>query len=102
MAYFTKREKQAYRTGLLNGLKRNKNKTKNLTKHTSGKRASKHKVIPRRIGSAKYRNNPFGMTYNQLVREKEFEKIDLLGDFEYDSRGRIKGSYTPDGRFEPD
>ena len=42
------------------------------------------------------------MTYAQMLREDAQRKRDFLGDFDYDSRGYIKGAYTPDGRFEPD
>ena len=87
MAYKTKKEKQAYRRGLLTGLARLKRRPKKVAKKRSRPNA---------------RNNPFGMTYAQMLREDAQRKRDLLGDFEYDSRGRIKGSYTPDGRFEPD
>ena len=106
MAYKTKSEKRAYRTGLLNGLKRKKKKSSApkkavRKKRTSSKRASRHKMVKRRLGGAARNNNPFGMTYEQMIREEEMRKRDLLGDFEYDSRGRIKGSYI-DGKFEPD
>jgi hypothetical protein len=43
------------------------------------------------------------MTYHQMLREGEAQKRSLMGDdFERDSCGRIKGSYTVDGFFEPD
>ncbi len=103
MAYKTKREKQAYKTGLLNGLKRGKSKSKTSRNVSSGKRASRHKIIKRRIGGGAQRSgNPFGMTYRQYIAEEEMRKRDLFGDFEYDHKGRIKGAYTPDGFFEPD
>ena len=113
MAYKTKSEKRAYRTGLLNGLKRFKKKVKNkLSKKNStakvykkkknlSRGASRHKYVKRRIGGGARSDNPFGMTYRQLIREKEQQYRDLFGDFDYDSRGNIKGSYI-DGRFEPD
>ena len=102
MAYKTKREKQAYKTGLLNGLKRCKKKTKNVKSQTTSKHASRHKIFKRRIDSATERSiNPFGMSYRQMIREEEQRKRDLFGDFEYDSKGRIKGTYI-DGKFEPD
>ena len=87
MAYKTKREKQAYKRGLLNGLKRSRKKKASNT----GKRPCSNK-----------QNNPFGMTYRQMLREDEQRKRELFGDFERDSSGHIKGSYTPDGFFEPD
>ena len=41
--------------------------------------------------------------YSKLIRDMEDRKRDLFADdFERDSKGRIKGSYTPDGFFEPD
>lgn len=101
MAYKTKREKLAYKTGLLNGLKRSKKKARRIKKAKSTRRASRHKTIKRRIGQAARNDNPFGMSYQQMIREEEQRKRDLFGDFDYDSRGRIKGSYI-DGRFEPD
>ena len=90
MAYKTKAEKRAYKTGLLNGLKRSK---KPVGKNGCRRRSNERTARP---------NNPFGMSYEQMLREETQKKIDLLGDFDYDSRGRIKGSYTPDGFFEPD
>ena len=87
MAYKTKKEKQAYRHGLLTGLARLK---------------KRHKKVSKKRSRPSARNNPFGMTYEQMLREDAQRKREFLGDFEYDSRGRIKGSYTPDGRFEPD
>ena len=114
MAYKTKPEKRAYRTGLLNGLRRlkkkrskNKSSKKNTTakiykkKKNLSRRASRHKFVKRRIGGRARNDNPFGMTYMQFIREKEQQYRDLFGDFDYDSRGHIKGSYI-DGRFEPD
>lgn len=101
MAYKTKREKRAYRTGLLNGLFRKKKKPRKVKKTKSTRRASRHKTIKRRIGQGARNDNPFGMSYQQMIREEEQRKRDLFGDFDYDSRGRIKGSYI-DGRFEPD
>ena len=61
------------------------------------------KKKPRKKRSGKSSGNPFGMTYYQMLREGEMQKRSLMGDdFERDSRGRIKGSYTVDGFFEPD
>ena len=94
MAYKTKREKQAYRTGLFAGLKKLKKKSKKKSTYNLHRRKTKPK--------SRSSSNPFGMTYMQMLREEEQRKRDLLGDFDYDSRGRIKGSYTPDGFFEPD
>ena len=108
-------ERNAYR-GMADGMyeamkseekaRRKKPQTKKLIKGRKGpERASRHKMVKRRIGQgAKISSpdNPFGMTYRQLIREEELRKRDLLGEFDYDSRGHIKGSYTPDGFFEPD
>ena len=99
MGYKTKREKQAYKTGLLNGLKRKQRKKTN--KGNVVHKSAKSKNNKRR-SSDTVRNNPFGMSYGQMLREDEHRKRDLIGDFDYDSRGRIKGSYTADGFFEPD
>ena len=102
MAYKTKAEKRAFRAGLLRGLFRKK---KGASKKSSGGARKKSKPKCSSNGSrSKTRSpgkNPFGMTYAQMLKEKELEKLDLLGDFDYDRRGRIKGSYI-DGRFEPD
>ena len=124
MAYKTQKEKRAYKTGLFTGLKRRKKKKvkdsadqKNWRKNMlvwekdgkpynpskpQRKRVFGHKYVKRRNGQAARNDNPFGMTYMQLIREEEQRKRDLFGDFDYDSRGRIKGSYTVDGKFEPD
>lgn len=51
-------------------------------------RASRHKMIPRRYGSAKS---------NAKVKPV----FDYSKYFDYDGQGRIKGAYV-DGRFEPD
>lgn len=41
--------------------------------------------------------------YSKMIRDMEDRKQDLFwDDFERDSNGRIKGSYTVDGFFEPD
>lgn len=41
--------------------------------------------------------------YFKMIRDMEDRKRDLFADdFARDSKGRIKGSYTPDGFFEPD
>ena len=87
MAFKTKREKYAFVKGIKKGMKGGK---------PYGKRKPKKKPCTRST-------NPFGMTYHQMLREREHEKRSLMGDgFERDSRGRIKGSYTVDGFFEPD
>lgn len=124
MAYKTLKEKRAYKTGLFTGLKRRKKKKpkdssdqkawrKNMLvwekngkpynpSKSSKKQAPRHKYVKHRVGQAANNDNPFGMTYMQMIREEEQRKRDLLGDFDYDSRGHIKGAYTVDGKFEPD
>lgn len=94
MAFKTKQEKQAFRSGLLAGLKKAK---RNRRKKPYNRQKAKRGQARKRAS-----DNPFGMTYMQLIREYEQRKRDLFGDFDYDSRGRIKGSYTIDGKFEPD
>ena len=87
MAFKTKREKYAY----VKGIKKDMNGGKPY-----GKKKPQKKKARNRSG------NPFGMSYHQMLREGAAQKRDLMGDFEYDSRGRIKGRYTVDGKFEPD
>lgn len=93
MSFKTRNEKRAYRSGIFKGLfqrRRKKNRTRRVrsvrvyrNRNESKKRASRHKIVKRRIGSAVQRKKP------------------PYDDFDYDSRGRIKGSWI-DGRFEPD
>lgn len=91
MAYKTKAEKRAYKTGLLNGLKRSKKKP--------GSKQRRNARKPRKYNPLAYRPD---MSHDELMfAEHARQQMDLLG-FDYDSRGRIKGSYTPDGFFEPD
>ena len=92
MAFGSKKEKYAYVKGIKKGMRGgkpwSKKKKPRKKKSRSGKSTS---------------SNPFGMSYYQMLRESEAQKRSLMGDdFEYDSRGRIKGSYTVDGFFEPD
>lgn len=94
MAYKTRNEKRAWRAGLFAGLKKRKKQGKKKSTYNPHRRKAKPK--------ARSSSNPFGMTYMQMLREEELRKRDLLGDFDYDSRGRIKGHYTVDGKFEPD
>ena len=98
MAFKSKREKYAYVKGIKKGMNggkpygRKKAQSKG-SKTTNKKRATKGKSTS---------DNPFGMTYHQMLRERKAQQIDMMGDFDYDSRGRIKGHYTVDGKFEPD
>ena len=108
MAYKTQKEKRAYKTGLLNGLKRRKNKRPKDTKDQKAwrknmlvwekdgkpyypskkqkKRAPQHKNVKRRTGQKVRKDNPFGMTYMQIIREEEKRKRDLFDAFDYDDR----------------
>ena len=70
MAYKTKAEKRAYKTGLLNGLKRSKKPV--------GKNSRRRRSKEQRGRS----DNPFGMSYEQMLHEETQKKIDLLGDFD--------------------
>ncbi|MBQ2877129.1 MAG: hypothetical protein IJE25_08975 [Clostridia bacterium] len=81
MSYKTKAEKRAWRKGLFAGLYRKKNKVRRSSKKVKNKKASsKPKIVKSRSVSSS--NNPFGMSYYQLIREEEQRKRDLLGDFE--------------------
>ena len=90
MAFKTRKERYAYVKGIKKGMR-------------GGKlRRRKRKPRKQRSGGSSH-GNPFGMSYYQMLREGEKQKRDLMGDdFDRDSRGRIKGSYTVDGFFEPD
>ena len=123
MAFKTKREQTAFKIGLFAGIKKGKKRKKRKVVDTPDQKAwrknmlvwdnlSSYSIQPRKKSSKKRKttrgkargrasDNPFGMTYMQLIREEEQRKRDLFGDFDYDSRGRIKGSYTVDGKFEP-
>lgn len=91
MAFKTKKERYAYVKGIKKGQR-------------GGKPYGKKKKPRKKSRSDKsISGNPFGMTYHQMLREGAAQKRSLMGDdFERDSRGRIKGSYTVDGFFEPD
>ena len=95
MAFKTKAEKYAYVKGIKKGRRGGKpyGKKKKTAKRSRSSRPGKSSS-----------NNPFGMTYYQMLRERELQQRELFAgdDFERDSRGRIKGSYTVDGFFEPD
>ena len=124
MAFKTKREKNAFKIGLFAGIKKGRKRKRRKVVDTPDQKAwrknmlvwdngSSYSIEPRKKSSKKRKtkrgtargrasDNPFGMTYMQLIREDEQRKRDLFGDFDYDSRGKIKGSYTVDGKFEPD
>lgn len=88
-------ERQAYR-GMADGMydaikseeKAQKTKPRPKKHFNRRLRASRHKLISRRYGSAK--SNP-----------KMKPVFDYSEYFDFDGRGRIKGSYI-DGKFEPD
>lgn len=88
-------ERSAYR-GIADGMyeaikseeKARKSKPRLKKRFNRKLRASRHKMISRRYGSAK--SNP-----------KMKPVFDYSKFFDFDGRGRIKGSYI-DGRFEPD
>ena len=88
-------ERSAYR-GIADGMydaimseeKAQKSKPRPEKRFNRKLRASRHKLISRRYGSAK--SNP-----------KMKPVFDYSKYFDFDGRGRIKGSYI-DGRFEPD
>ena len=72
MAFKSKKEKFAFWKGLQTGKKQRK---------------TKKRSVARRV---KLRKKPKAPTY------------DYSKWFDFDNRGRIKGSYTADGFFEPD
>ncbi len=84
-------ERSAYRgmaDGMYEAIKSEERRAKRKPRKTANlKRASQHKMIKRRLGQANKKKEP---------------KHDYSKFFDFDSRGRIKGSYTPDGFFEPD
>ncbi len=91
MAFKSRKERYAYVKGIKKGMR--------------GGKLRRKKNKPRKKRYSKYTsNNPFGMSYHQMLREGEMQKRELMGgdDFLRDSRGRIKGSYTVNGFFEPD
>lgn len=90
MAFRTKKERYAYVKGIKKGMR-------------GGKPYGKRRKKPRKRSEKVRSGNPFGMTYYQMLREDAAQKRSLMGDdFDRDSWGRIKGSYTVDGFFEPD
>jgi len=83
-------EISAYRgmaDGMYEALRSEERKSKKARKTANLIRASRHKIVKRRLGQAV---------------EKKKPKYDYSKYFDFDSRGRIKGSYTHDGLFEPD
>ena len=87
----TKREKYAYVRGIKAGNKGAKpwgkqNKTKKRKKNV--------------IRSGAY--NSRGRINDGRVDDRHGPVVFIEDDFDFDSKGRIKGSYTPDGFFEPD
>ena len=93
MAYKTKSEKRAWRKGLLAGLRRKKKQGASSRKK-SYKKPYKKKT-PR---SGAY--TPMGRIDENRVDDRHGPVV-FWDDFEYDSKGRIKGEWI-DGKFIPD
>ena len=87
----TKKEKYAYIQGIKAGNKGAKPWGKKY-KHKNQK-----KKTPR---SGAY--NSFGRINDGRVDDRHGPVVFFEDDFDFDSKGRIKGSYTSDGFFEPD
>ena len=86
MAYRTKAEKRAYKTGLLNGLKRSKKKPRSKQRRNARK--------PRNYNPLEYRPD---MSHDELMfAEHARQQMDLLG-IDYDYYGRPIGQHTLDG-----
>lgn len=100
MAYKSRGEKKAYRAGLLTGLRRKKRTTgrRRLSKR------SHSRILPfttDKRGRINGYNPKYPHKEPDMFIEHAMMQNELFGDFDYDSKGRIKGSYI-DGRFEPD
>ena len=88
----TKKEKYAY----IQGIKKGNRGGKPWGKQYKKKKRKRSKVIT----SGAY--NSRGKINDGRVDDRHGPVVFFEDDFDYDSRGRIKGSYTPDGFFEPD
>ena len=86
----TKREKYAYVQGIKKGNRGGKPWGRK-PKQQNGKK----KTPP----AGAY--TPRGRINENLVDDRHGPVV-FWEDFEFGSKGRIKGSYTPDGKFEPD
>lgn len=92
MAFKTKRERYAYVKGIRKGMSGGKpyGRKKKRRKSRSGKK----------LPAGAY--NSRGRINENLVDDRHGAVVFFAGnDFDYDSRGRIKGAWI-DGRFEPD
>lgn len=90
----TKKEKYAY----VRGIKAGNKGAKPWGKQYKKKKHKKKSSIPR---SGAY--NSRGRINDGRVDDRHGPVVFWEGDdFDFDSKGRIKGSYTPDGFFEPD
>ena len=86
--------KQSFLRGFLSG--RKGRSTGAINKTLDNKRKFKNKVSPGAYNSR-------GRINENLVDDRHGPVVFFAGnDFDYDSKGRIKGSYTVDGKFEPD
>ncbi len=86
--------KQSFLRGFLSG--RKGRSTGAINKTHDNKRKFKNKVSPGAYNSR-------GRINENLVDDRHGPVVFFAGnDFDYDSKGRIKGSYTVDGKFEPD
>ena len=105
MAYQTKQEKRAWRKGLLAGLRKAK-KASSAKKNWKKKRIYNNSTVTVAKKRSTSKVPPPGV-YGTMGRINENLVDDRSGpvvfwdDFEYDSRGRIKGEWI-DGKFIPD
>lgn len=83
---YSKAEKKSWWNGVRYGRKNPKKKVRKKKSYT----------VP---GPGAY--NSRGRVNGNLVDDRHGSVV-FWDDFDYDSKGRIKGSYTPDGFFEPD
>ena len=90
----TKREKHAYVQGIKKGNKGGKPWGKHNSKKCNSRSSNK------KIRGGAY--NSFGRVHENRVDDRHGSVVFIEDDFDFDSRGRIKGSYTPNGKFEPD
>ena len=90
----TKKEKYAY----IQGIKAGNKGAKPWGKQNKKKKHKKKSSTPR---SGAY--NSRGRINDGRVDDRHGPVVFWEGDdFDFDSKGRIKGSYSPDGFFEPD
>ena len=86
--------RQSFLRGFLSG--RKGRGTGAINQKFGKKTSSKKKLLPGAYNSR-------GRINENLVDDRHGPVVFFAGnDFDYDSKGRIKGSYTVDGKFEPD